>query len=106
LNESLVDKDTLDEQRKANTLAKQKQGATAPLGLALDDVLTQSNPTQRSYSKNSAPVGASDAADVVDREALKKSAMGLVARKKASERKAVRMKEAEERRLLEAANEN
>ena len=41
---------------------------------------------------------------MVDRDDLKKSAAGLVARKRAEERRIIKMKEAEERRLMEMVN--
>jgi uncharacterized small protein (DUF1192 family) len=115
LNDSLAGEQTISNQRKANVLAGSKQGATAPKGLALDDVLYQNQPnnnnsngvgvkkSEKSSSSSSqvTMLGSGDFQTVVDRESLKKSSQGLVARKKAVERRAARIKEAEERKLLE-----
>jgi hypothetical protein len=85
-----------DDRRKANALGGRKQGATAPKGLALDDVLLeQTAPTQR----KKAPA----AQVAIDSRSMKESAANMVARKEADMRRVQRKKEAEERRLLEAA---
>ena len=94
-------RDTADDQRRANMLGRRKQGSLAPKGLALDDVLYE---TKSSPSKASQRALRSSQKGVVDRQALKESASGLVARKRADERRLVKLKEAEERRLIELAN--
>jgi hypothetical protein len=102
-------KDATDMQRKVNMLTQAKQGNLAPKGLALEDVLyekkKQSSPSKA--SQKTSPASHSDAlaeADVLERADLKKSAAGLVARKRAEERRLLKMKEAEDRRLMELAS--
>jgi hypothetical protein len=102
-------KDATDMQRKVNMLTQAKQGNLAPKGLALEDVLyekkKQSSPSKA--SQKTSPATHSDAlaeADVLERADLKKSAAGLVARKRAEERRLLKMKEAEDRRLMDLAS--
>jgi hypothetical protein len=92
---------TADDQRRANMMGHRKQGSLAPKGLALDDVLFE---TKSSPSRASQRAVRSNNKSVVDRQGLKESAQGLVARKRADERRSAKLKEAEERRLVELAN--
>ena len=112
-------KEATDMQRKVNMMTQAKQGSLAPKGLALEDVLYEKqkpkSPSKAAAAKGSQTKKASSAASksrnveadaelVVDRDDLKKSAAGLVARKRAEERRIIKMKEAEERRLMEMVN--
>ena len=110
-------KEATDMQRKVNMMTHAKQGSLAPKGLALEDVLYEKQkpkPRNKGAAKGSKKASRSSASNsqkveanselVVDRDDLKKSAAGLVARKRAEERRIIKMKEAEERRLMELVN--
>lgn len=107
LKEALSTKDVLDQQRRVNVVGKHLQGAAAPRGLAMDDIIYEK---QKSAEAKGTAVSVnvrlqaavSDKAQVViNRDTIKQSSNGVVNRVKAAERRRKMREEAEKKRLEE-----
>ena len=107
LKEALSTKNVTDQQRRVNVVGKHLQGAAAPRGLAMDDIIYEKQKAAEvKGSAISVNVRLQDAVSdkeqsVITSDAIKASSTGIVNRVKANERRRKMREEAEKKRLEE-----